>query len=55
MNKIVEVLGMPPAYMLESGTPQKVRKIFEKTADGTWRVRRHKDKKVLQRYFSVNT
>ncbi|XP_039249502.2 uncharacterized protein LOC120327151 isoform X1 [Styela clava] len=48
MNKIIEVLGMPPAHMLENGSQQKVRKIFERLPDGTWRVRRHKDKKYRE-------
>lgn len=46
MNKIVEILGMPPAQMLEAGSQQKVRKIFERMPDGTWRLKKHKDKKV---------
>lgn len=46
MNKIVEVLGIPPASMLDNGSQQKVRKIFERASDGTWRIRRHKEKKV---------
>lgn len=32
MNKIVEVLGMPPRHLLDQGS--KVRKFFDKLADG---------------------
>uniref|UniRef100_H2ZJ56 Uncharacterized protein n=1 Tax=Ciona savignyi TaxID=51511 RepID=H2ZJ56_CIOSA len=40
MNKIVEVLGMPPQHMLDSASSQKVRKFFERNQDGTWRVKK---------------
>ncbi|XP_078490188.1 dual specificity tyrosine-phosphorylation-regulated kinase 1A isoform X1 [Ciona intestinalis] len=40
MNKIVEVLGMPPQHMLDSASTQKVRKLFERNQDGTWRVKK---------------
>lgn len=43
MNKIVEVLGVPPAYLLERAP--KTRKYFEKQPDGTYCVRKYKDSK----------
>uniref|UniRef100_A0A8C4NGN6 dual-specificity kinase n=1 Tax=Eptatretus burgeri TaxID=7764 RepID=A0A8C4NGN6_EPTBU len=43
MNKIVEVLGIPPAHMLEQAP--KARKYFERLPDGSWTVRRAKDGK----------
>lgn len=46
MNKIVEVLGMPPSQMLDAASPQKVRKLFERMPDGVWRIRKHRDKRV---------
>ena len=41
MNKIVEVLGIPPRALLDRA--QKTRKYFERTADGTYQVRKYKD------------
>lgn len=32
MNKIIEVLGMPPKHLLDQGS--KVRKFFDKLSDG---------------------
>ena len=46
MNKIVEVLGVPPAHILEQATPQKIRRLFERQNDGTWRVKKQ-SKKVI--------
>nr|CAB3240363.1 dual specificity tyrosine-phosphorylation-regulated kinase 1B [Phallusia mammillata] len=40
MNKIVEVLGMPPQHMLENASSQKVRKMFERQSDGTWKMKK---------------
>lgn len=47
MNKIVEVLGVPPSHMLD--TAPKARKYFDKLSDGLWTVKKNKDiKKVLK-------
>ncbi|RNA30537.1 dual specificity tyrosine-phosphorylation-regulated kinase 1A-like [Brachionus plicatilis] len=43
MNKIVEVLGMPPEHMLERGS--KAKRYFERLADGTWQIKRQKEAK----------
>lgn len=43
MNKIVEVLGIPPAHMLEQGS--KTRRYFDKFPDGTWQLKRLKEGK----------
>jgi len=48
MNKIVEVLGMPPQHMLDAASSQKVRKMFERLPDGTWRIKKQ-GKKVFKR------
>ncbi|XP_075053346.1 dual specificity tyrosine-phosphorylation-regulated kinase 1A [Mixophyes fleayi] len=43
MNKIVEVLGIPTAHILDQAP--KARKFFEKTPDGTWNLKKTKDVK----------
>lgn len=43
MNKIVEVLGVPPVTLLEKAP--KTRKYFERLPDGTYQIRRYKDSK----------
>ena len=43
MNKIVEVLGMPPAHMLEQGS--KSRRYFDRYPDGSWQLKRVKEGK----------
>uniref|UniRef100_A0A8C1XX52 Dual specificity tyrosine-phosphorylation-regulated kinase 1A n=1 Tax=Cyprinus carpio TaxID=7962 RepID=A0A8C1XX52_CYPCA len=43
MNKIVEVLGVPPSHILEQAP--KARKFFEKMSDSTWCVKKTKDGK----------
>ncbi|KAL0183336.1 hypothetical protein M9458_022711, partial [Cirrhinus mrigala] len=43
MNKIVEVLGVPPNHILEQAP--KARKFFEKMSDSTWCVKKTKDGK----------
>ncbi len=43
MNKIVEVLGMPPVSMLENGN--KARRYFDRYPDGSWQVKRVKEGK----------
>ncbi|GAB6027463.1 Dual specificity tyrosine-phosphorylation-regulated kinase 1A [Chamberlinius hualienensis] len=43
MNKIVEVLGMPPKHLLENA--HKSRKFFDKLADGTFVLRKLKEGK----------
>ena len=46
MNKIVEVLGVPPSHMLDAAP--KARKYFDKLSDGLWTVKKNKDiKKVF--------
>lgn len=46
MNKIVEVLGIPPSHMLDAAP--KARKYFDKLSDGLWTVKKNKDiKKVF--------
>ncbi|XP_077929904.1 dual specificity tyrosine-phosphorylation-regulated kinase 1A isoform X4 [Halichoerus grypus] len=43
MNKIVEVLSIPPAHILDQAP--KARKFFEKLPDGTWNLKKTKDGK----------
>ncbi|XP_048476472.1 dual specificity tyrosine-phosphorylation-regulated kinase 1B isoform X1 [Rhincodon typus] len=43
MNKIVEVVGIPPSHMLEQAP--KARKYFEKLSDGLWAIKKVKDVK----------
>lgn len=43
MNKIVEVLGVAPAHILDQAP--KARKFFEKLPDGTWNLKKTKDGK----------
>ncbi|XP_065120969.1 dual specificity tyrosine-phosphorylation-regulated kinase 1A [Paramisgurnus dabryanus] len=43
MNKIVEVLGVPPSHILEQAP--KARKFFEKMTDSTWCAKKTKDGK----------
>lgn len=40
MNRIVEVLGIPPPHILEAAAPQKLRKMFERLPDGSYRVKK---------------
>ena len=50
MNKIVEVLGVPPSHMLDAAP--KARKYFDKLSDGLWTVKKNKDiKKVWQMHY----
>lgn len=44
MNKIVEVLGVPPDHILDAAAPQKIRKLFEKQHDGTWKMKKQEKK-----------
>ncbi|XP_072409601.1 dual specificity tyrosine-phosphorylation-regulated kinase 1B isoform X3 [Chiloscyllium punctatum] len=54
MNKIVEVVGIPPSHMLEQAP--KARKYFEKLSDGLWAVKKVKDvKKVVPVGLQVTT
>jgi len=41
VNKIVEVLGIPPSYLLDKAP--KARRYFEKHSDGKYTVRKYKD------------
>lgn len=43
MNKIVEVLGIPPNHIMDLAP--KARKFFEKLSDGTWSIKKTKDGK----------
>ncbi|XP_029432364.1 dual specificity tyrosine-phosphorylation-regulated kinase 1B-like isoform X2 [Rhinatrema bivittatum] len=43
MNKIVEVLGVPPSHMLDQAP--KARKYFDRLPDGIWNFKRNKDVK----------
>ncbi|XP_023678243.1 dual specificity tyrosine-phosphorylation-regulated kinase 1A-like [Paramormyrops kingsleyae] len=43
MNKIVEVLGIPPSHIMDLAP--KARKFFEKLSDGTWGMKKTKDGK----------
>ncbi|XP_075580958.1 dual specificity tyrosine-phosphorylation-regulated kinase 1B-like [Pelecanus crispus] len=43
MNRIVEVLGLPPPHMLEQAP--KARKYFEKLPEGGWALKRNKESK----------
>ncbi|KAJ8396414.1 hypothetical protein AAFF_G00017200 [Aldrovandia affinis] len=43
MNKIVEVLGIPPNHILDQAP--KARKFFEKMSDSTWGAKKTKDGK----------
>ncbi|MGH0188589.1 UNVERIFIED_CONTAM: hypothetical protein FKN15_030536 [Acipenser sinensis] len=45
MNKIVEVLGVPPSHMLDQAP--KARKYFDKLTEGLWTVKKNKDIKKL--------
>lgn len=47
MNKIVEVLGIPPAHILDQAP--KARKFFEKLPDGSWNLKKTKDGKRVKR------
>lgn len=46
MNKIVEVLGIPPTHILDQAP--KARKFFEKLPDGTWNLKKTKDGKRVR-------
>lgn len=49
MNKIVEVLGIPPNHIMDLAP--KARKFFEKLSDGTWSVKKTKDGKRVRPTF----
>lgn len=51
MNKIVEVLGVPPSHMLDAAP--KARKYFDKLSDGLWTVKKNKDIKKVFDFISV--
>lgn len=50
MNKIVEVLGMPPKHLLDQA--HKTRKYFDKLSDGSYVMKKSKDGK---KYRSPST
>ena len=41
--KIVEVLGIPPAHVLERASGCRTEKFFEKGPGGNWVLKRHRD------------
>ena len=50
--KIVEVLGIPPAHMLDNAS--RTEKYFEKGPGGNWMLRRPRDsRKVSQNYKTM--
>ncbi len=49
MMKIVEVLGVPPAHMLDHAP--KARKYFDKLPDGTYVPKKSKDGKKVGKKF----
>ena len=51
MNKIVEVLGIPPRALLDKA--QKLRKYFEKTADGSYQLRKYKDSRRVRQLYNL--
>lgn len=51
MNKIVEVLGIPPKHILE--TANKARKYFDKLPDGTYVLKKVKDGKKVSDAFGA--
>lgn len=52
MNKIVEVLGVPPSHILDQAP--KARKFFEKMSDSTWCTKKTKDgKRVCLHIFEI--
>ena len=51
MNKIVEVLGVPPTALLEKAP--KTSKYFDRLPDGTYQVRIYKDSKRVRTYVVV--
>lgn len=53
MNRIVEVLGLPPPHMLEQAP--KARKYFEKLPEGGWALKRNKESKKVSGTFPVWT
>ena len=48
MNKIVEVLGLPPTHILDNSP--KARKYFDKLPNGQWILKKVKDNKRLKEY-----
>lgn len=53
MNRIVEVLGLPPPHMLEQAP--KARKYFEKLPEGGWALKRNKESKKVSGTLPVWT
>jgi len=51
MNKIVEVLGIPPRALLDKA--HKTRKYFERLPDGTYQIRRYKDNRRVKIFLFV--
>lgn len=45
MNKIVEVLGMPPKHILDQA--HKARKFFDKLPNGSYALKKLKDGKTV--------
>lgn len=51
MNKIVEVLGIPPTHILDQAP--KARKFFEKLPDSTWNLKKTKDGKRVGKTIRI--
>ena len=49
--KIVEVLGIPPAHVLDSAS--RTEKYFEKGPGGNWMLRRPRDSRKVRRVVKV--
>jgi dual specificity tyrosine-phosphorylation-regulated kinase 1 len=52
MNKIIEVIGIPPTDMLEQGS--KTKRFFDRYPDGTWQLKRIKEGKKVKFYLVLN-
>jgi len=50
MNKIVEVLGIPPQHILDQAASNKIRRLFERQPDGTWRAKKANKKVKITSY-----
>lgn len=54
MSKIVEVLGIPPAHIIEKAARRD--KYFERLSDGTWTLKKHREgRKVRKVILTLNT
>ena len=51
--KIVEVLGIPPAHVLERASGSRTDKFFEKGPGGNWMLKRHRDGRKVCIHTSI--